>query len=113
MPNYYYIREANHERAILKRYLDLGYLGVRSGGSKGAVGKSHPSLVDLVLWNKTEILFICSQSIPWRLDKQEFIWKLLIRPPNSRLLFIGASQGWETTEDGDELAKKYRWKHEM
>lgn len=111
MPNNYYIREANHERKIIEEYNKLGFIGIRSAGSKGGRTKEHPSLIDLIVWNEEYFVLIASQHVPWNIQKQEWIWKTLKRPKNTYLIFRGQDyDGRETIEDGDELAIKYGWK---
>ena len=97
-----YQRESIHERNINKRYEKLGFQYMRSAGSHGTA--------DGVVWNNEQIIFWASQSVPWDIRKQELIWRSLLRPPNSLLMFFSFNKlGLEITEDADELAGKYGW----
>jgi len=93
--NKYYRRERLHEEKILNRYLKDGYQGIRAAGSKG--------VIDLIVWNKDNIIFIASQSVPFtRYRLQEIRYNCPL-PLNSRLLFIWKSGRKEIVLDSKDL----------
>ena len=101
MTNRSYIRESQHERDIIKSYVDIGFQGMRAAGSKG--------IIDDIVWNGEYFVFIASQSVPWDLRKVEAIWRSLLRPPNSFLYIVWKDETGEHRKDADIIAAEHEW----
>lgn len=90
-----YEREHQHELQILNRWVKKGYRKCRPGASKG--------IVDGIVWNDKEVVFIASQSIIFTNYHMCEIAAECPLPPNSRLIFYWKENGIEHFLDSKDV----------